>query len=112
MPRTSWYGIAITQQLNWKLYFLPGRGALGAAGRQLSDHSNNRESSLDDSGVVDDHDDGEHTSDDQATHSHVPHPRRSHLHPPMLSLVNPMPISYPQPPTPVPQIQQVTKWQF
>ncbi|KAF9424944.1 hypothetical protein HW555_000245, partial [Spodoptera exigua] len=28
------------------------RGALSAAGRQLSDHSNNRESSLDDSGVV------------------------------------------------------------
>ncbi|KAJ2948316.1 hypothetical protein O0L34_g7554 [Tuta absoluta] len=56
-----------------------GRGALSAAGRQLSDHSNNRESSLDDSGVVDDHDDGEHTSDDQAPH---PHPRRVHMHPP------------------------------
>ncbi|CAH0713199.1 unnamed protein product, partial [Brenthis ino] len=57
-----------------------GRGALSVAGRQLSDHSNNRESSLDDSGVVDDHDDGEHTSDDQA-----PHPHRRHLlpvHPP------------------------------
>nr|XP_026495463.1 sodium channel protein 60E isoform X2 [Vanessa tameamea] len=54
-----------------------GRGALSVAGRQLSDHSNNRESSLDDSGVVDDHDDGEHTSDDQA-----PHPHRRHLLPP------------------------------
>ncbi|XP_069361347.1 sodium channel protein 60E isoform X2 [Maniola hyperantus] len=53
-----------------------GRGALSVAGRQLSDHSNNRESSLDDSGVVDDHDDGEHTSDDQA-----PHPHRRHLLP-------------------------------
>ncbi|VVC95939.1 unnamed protein product [Leptidea sinapis] len=56
----------------------PSRGALSIAGRQLSDHSNNRESSLDDSGVVDDHDDGEHTSDDQAPH---PVPRR-HLLPP------------------------------
>ncbi|XP_045452593.1 sodium channel protein 60E [Melitaea cinxia] len=54
-----------------------GRGTLSVAGRQLSDHSNNRESSLDDSGVVDDHDDGEHTSDDQA-----PHPHRRHLLPP------------------------------
>ncbi|CAF4914237.1 unnamed protein product [Pieris macdunnoughi] len=56
-----------------------GRGALSVAGRQLSDHSNNRESSLDDSGVVDDHDDGEHTSDDQAPHSL---PRRHLLPPP------------------------------
>ncbi|XP_075980866.1 na channel protein 60E isoform X3 [Anticarsia gemmatalis] len=72
-----------------------GRGALSAAGRQLSDHSNNRESSLDDSGVVDDHDDGEHTSDDQAPHPH-PHPRRHLLfHPP-------------HPPT-LPQIQQVVQ---
>lgn len=47
------------------------------AGRQLSDHSNNRESSLDDSGVVDDHDEGEHTSDDQAPQHRrhlLPHP--------------------------------------
>ncbi|CAB3234830.1 unnamed protein product [Arctia plantaginis] len=70
-----------------------GRGALSAAGRQLSDHSNNRESSLDDSGVVDDHDEGEHTSDDQASHPH-PHPRR-HLH-----LIHP-----PHQPTQPPQIQ-------
>ncbi|CAH0401394.1 unnamed protein product [Chilo suppressalis] len=70
-----------------------GRGALSAAGRQLSDHSNNRESSLDDSGVVDDHDDGEHTSDDQAPHSH---PRRVHL----------MPAPVHHPPTPMPPIQQ------
>ncbi|XP_061720824.1 sodium channel protein 60E isoform X2 [Cydia pomonella] len=75
-----------------------GRGALSAAGRQLSDHSNNRESSLDDSGVVDDHDDGEHTSDDQAPHPHShphphphPHPRRAHI-----QLPPPPP---PQPPT-------------
>lgn len=74
-------------------FFILGRGALSAAGRQLSDHSNNRESSLDDSGVVDDHDDGEHTSDDQASHPH-PHPRR-HLH-----LIHP-----PHPPTQPPQIQ-------
>ncbi|XP_032520124.2 sodium channel protein 60E-like [Danaus plexippus] len=54
-----------------------GRGALSMAGRQLSDHSNNRESSLDDSGVVDDHDEGEHTSDDQAPQHRrhlLPHP--------------------------------------
>ncbi|CAH0764231.1 unnamed protein product, partial [Diatraea saccharalis] len=70
-----------------------GRGALGAAGRQLSDHSNNRESSLDDSGVVDDHDDGEHTSDDQAP---ISHPRRVHL----------MPAPIHHPPTPMPLIQQ------
>ncbi|XP_059059664.1 sodium channel protein 60E-like isoform X2 [Achroia grisella] len=81
-----------------------GRGALSAAGRQLSDHSNNRESSLDDSGVVDDHDDGEHTSDDQAPHPH--HPRRllpllppnPHLHPP-----TPMPMPMP---TPYEQLQE------
>ncbi|XP_064292614.1 sodium channel protein 60E-like isoform X3 [Plodia interpunctella] len=64
-----------------------GRGALSAAGRQLSDHSNNRESSLDDSGVVDDHDDGEHTSDDQAPQHH---PRRHHV--PLLSHQLPMPM--------------------
>ncbi|CAG4947677.1 unnamed protein product [Colias eurytheme] len=81
-----------------------GRGALSVAGRQLSDHSNNRESSLDDSGVVDDHDDGEHTSDDQAPHP--PHPPRRLLLPPppphplqspILSLPPPPPIT-PQPP--------------
>lgn len=73
---------------------ITGRGgALIAAGRQLSDHSNNRESSLDDSGVVDDHDDGEHTSDDQAqTH---PHPRRVHLHPPVPPSSNPPPTTLP-----------------
>ncbi|XP_041984425.1 sodium channel protein 60E isoform X2 [Aricia agestis] len=63
-----------------------GRGALSVAGRQLSDHSNNRESSLDDSGVVDDHDE-EHTSDDQAPHPHrrllppQPHPTTLALKP-------------------------------
>ncbi|XP_052755867.1 sodium channel protein 60E isoform X4 [Galleria mellonella] len=95
-----------------------GRGALSAAGRQLSDHSNNRESSLDDSGVVDDHDDGEHTSDDQAPHPH--HPRRllppppplnPHLHPP-----TPMPTSVPMPmpapmSMPMPQIQPLQECQ-
>ncbi|KAL0820244.1 hypothetical protein ABMA28_006163 [Loxostege sticticalis] len=88
-----------------------------AAGRQLSDHSNNRESSLDDSGVVDDHDDGEHTSDDQAPH---PHPRRVHLlpapsAPPMEHPPTPMPMPMPMPmptqmpismPMPMPQIQK------
>ncbi|GBP17479.1 Sodium channel protein 60E [Eumeta japonica] len=79
-----------------------GRGALGVAGRQLSDHSNNRESSLDDSGVVDDHDDGEHTSDDQAPHAHghMPHPRRI-LPPPPLP---PLPSAPPLPPPPPPPI--------
>nr|XP_037873383.1 voltage-dependent cation channel SC1 isoform X2 [Bombyx mori] len=72
-----------------------GRGILSAAGRQLSDHSNNRESSLDDSGVVDDHDDGEHTSDDQAPH---PHPRRVLLMPPPLPAL--------QQSTPMPPLQQ------
>ncbi|CAG9133928.1 unnamed protein product [Plutella xylostella] len=80
---------------------LLGRGALGAAGRQLSDHSNNRESSLDDSGVVDDHDDGEHTSDDQAPHA--PHPRRAHLHAQMPTHV---PVLPPPPPTPIPPAHQ------
>ncbi|XP_060805800.1 sodium channel protein 60E isoform X2 [Amyelois transitella] len=79
-----------------------GRGALSAAGRQLSDHSNNRESSLDDSGVVDDHDDGEHTSDDQAPHPH--HPRRHHV--PLLGHQQPTPM-----PTPMPQIQQLQESQ-
>ncbi|XP_068620677.1 sodium channel protein 60E [Battus philenor] len=73
-----------------------GRGALSVAGRQLSDHSNNRESSLDDSGVVDDHDDGEHTSDDQAPH---PHARRA--------LTLPLPPPLPQPPTPIPPPTQI-----
>ncbi|KAG6458492.1 hypothetical protein O3G_MSEX010892 [Manduca sexta] len=77
-----------------------GRGILSAAGRQLSDHSNNRESSLDDSGVVDDHDDGEHTSDDQAPH---PHPRRTHLLPP--------PPPHPPTPMPMPQIQHIQETQ-
>lgn len=86
--------------LTYILQNLPGRGALSAAGRQLSDHSNNRESSLDDSGVVDDHDEGEHTSDDQAPH---PHPRR-HLLPP------PPPPSHP--PTTLPQLQKVILLKF
>ncbi|KAH9635801.1 hypothetical protein HF086_002361, partial [Spodoptera exigua] len=120
------------------LTYLTGRGALSAAGRQLSDHSNNRESSLDDSGVVDDHDDGEHTSDDQAPH---PHPRRHLLipqlppppnHPPTpmpmpmqtpmqmpmpmqtpMQMPMPMPMPTPMPtpimPMPMPQIQQVSQ---
>ncbi|KAM3963342.1 LOW QUALITY PROTEIN: voltage-dependent cation channel SC1 [Aphomia sociella] len=76
-----------------------GRGALSAAGRQLSDHSNNRESSLDDSGVVDDHDDGEHTSDDQAPHTH--HPRR------LLPLLPPNPHLHPPTPMPMPMPMQM-----
>ncbi|GJQ76730.1 hypothetical protein Trydic_g15575 [Trypoxylus dichotomus] len=46
---------------------------LGPQSRQTSSNSegNNRESSLDDSGVVDDHEDGDITSEDVAT-SHVP----------------------------------------
>ncbi|XP_073953565.1 sodium channel protein 60E-like [Choristoneura fumiferana] len=76
-----------------------GRGALSAAGRQLSDHSNNRESSLDDSGVVDDHDDGEHTSDDQAPHPHHPHSHsHPHPHPRRVHMQLPAPPP-PQPPT-------------
>lgn len=92
------------------IYPFPVRGALGAAGRQLSDHSNNRESSLDDSGVVDDHDDGEHTSDDQAPHA--PHPRRAHLHPPLL--IQAHHAAQPPPPThvPTPHIQQVNAIDF
>ncbi|XP_022116748.2 sodium channel protein 60E isoform X2 [Pieris rapae] len=74
-----------------------GRGALSVAGRQLSDHSNNRESSLDDSGVVDDHDDGEHTSDDQAPHSL---PRRHLLppppHPPPITVTTKLETKHPE----------------
>lgn len=46
---------------------------LGPQSRQTSSNSegNNRESSLDDSGVVDDHDDADVTSEDVAT-THVP----------------------------------------
>ncbi|KAJ0174015.1 hypothetical protein K1T71_010161 [Dendrolimus kikuchii] len=88
-----------------------GRGVLSAAGRQLSDHSNNRESSLDDSGVVDDHDEGEHTSDDQATHVH---PRRAHLLlppppiPPAPTVHPPTPMP-PMPPLPVSQTVEEPK---
>lgn len=126
-----WNGeLNILYSFLYKLISLSGRGALSAAGRQLSDHSNNRESSLDDSGVVDDHDDGEHTSDDQAPH---PHPRRHLLipqlppppnHPPTpmpmpmqtpmqipMPMQMPMPMPTPMPtpmmPMPMPQIQQV-----
>lgn len=43
---------------------------LGSQSRQTSSNSegNNRESSLDDSGVVDDHEDADVTSEDVATH--------------------------------------------
>ena len=45
----------------------PGRGALGSRqGSSNNSEGNNRESSLDDSGVVDDHEDGDLTSEDVA----------------------------------------------
>lgn len=37
--------------------------------RQTSSNSENRESSLDDSGVVDDHDEADATSEDAASHT-------------------------------------------
>ncbi|XP_052755865.1 sodium channel protein 60E isoform X2 [Galleria mellonella] len=81
-------------------------------------HTLHPDIALDDSGVVDDHDDGEHTSDDQAPHPH--HPRRllppppplnPHLHPP-----TPMPTSVPMPmpapmSMPMPQIQPLQECQ-
>lgn len=43
----------------------PYRGQLGAGSRQASGSDNNRESSLDDSGVVDDHEEPDHGFEDQ-----------------------------------------------
>lgn len=48
----------------------PYRGQLGAGSRQASGSDNNRESSLDDSGVVDDHEEPDQPSEDQAQQAH------------------------------------------
>lgn len=50
----------------------PYRGQLGVGSRQASGSDNNRESSLDDSGVVDDHEEpDQHSEDHQQAHSLV-----------------------------------------